>query len=269
MTLKGYPKYDFFKLDRPAERVLRVTMTRGKVNAMNYQMHHDLATIWPLVDADPKTSCVLLAADGPVFSAGGDFDNEEKMIGNYDYRIRMWKDTRDLIQNMINMSKPVVTAVNGAAVGAGLAAAMVSDITIAARSAKFVDGHTRLGVPAGDHAVLTWPLMCGMAKAKLYLLTCDHLPAEEAERIGLISLCVDDDKLEEKSLDIAGRLARIAPSAVRWTKHSLNNWYRMAWPLFEASLALEMIGFGGPEPKEGLAAHLEKREPKFDPNCPF
>jgi enoyl-CoA hydratase len=266
--MKGYPDYEFFKLDRPVDRVLRITMSRGKVNAMNYQMHHDLTTIWPLVDTDPDTSCAILAAEGRAFSAGGDFDNEERVINDYNYRIKMWKDGRDLIHNMISMAKPVVSAVNGAAAGAGISAAMVSDVVIAARSAKFVDGHTRLGVAAGDHAAITWPLMCGMAKAKLWLLTCDHLSAEEAERIGLIAMCVDDDKLEAKSIEVASKLANLAPSAVRWTKHSLNNWYRMAWPIFEASLALEMLGFGGPEPKEGLAAHLEKREPKWDPDCP-
>ena len=261
--MKGYPDYANLKLDRPAEGVLRVTMSRGKVNSMDYQMHHDLTTIWPLIDADPDTSVAILTGEGRAFSAGGDFDNEEKVLTDFDYRVKMWKDGRDLINNLINMSKPVVSAINGAAAGAGLSAAMVSDIVIAGRSAKLVDGHTRLGVSAGDHATITWPLMCGMAKAKLYLLTCDPVPAEVAEELGLIALCVDDDKLQATALDYATRLAKGAPSAIRWTKHSLNGWYKMAWPIFEASLALEMLGFGGKEPREGLDSLMQKREPVF------
>src|SRR5690606_7967076 len=98
-----------------------------------------------------------------------------------------------------------------------------------------------LGVAAGDHATITWPIMCGMAKAKLYLLTCDPVPAEVAEELGLIALCVDDDKLQDTALEYATRLANGAQSAIRWTKHSLNQWYKMTWPIFEASLALEML----------------------------
>jgi enoyl-CoA hydratase len=126
-----------------------------------------------------------------------------------------------------------------------------------------VDGHTRLGVAAGDHAAICWPLLCGMAKAKYYLLTCEALTGEEAERIGLVSLCVDDDELAEKSLGVAKRLAAGSVTAIRWTKNTLNNWYRQAGPTFDASLAMEFYGFGLADVREGLAAHLEKRAPEF------
>jgi enoyl-CoA hydratase len=105
-----------------------------------------------------------------------------------------------------------------------------------------------------------------MAKAKYYLLLCDRLTGEEAERIGLVSLAVDDAELENKSLEIATRLAAGAQSAIRLTKYSLNNWLRQAGPTFDASLALEFLGFAGDEVKEGLASLMEKREPKFPPS---
>ncbi|WP_257839169.1 enoyl-CoA hydratase-related protein [Phenylobacterium sp. J426] len=129
--------------------------------------------------------------------------------------------------------------------------------------AKIIDGHTRLGVAAGDHAAIVWPLLCGMAKAKYYLLTCDPLSGAEAERIGLVSLCVPDDDLDAKALEVATKLANGAQQAIRWTKLSLNNWLRQAGPTFDASAALEMLGFTGPEAAEGLASHREKRKPKF------
>jgi enoyl-CoA hydratase/carnithine racemase len=157
----------------------------------------------------------------------------------------------------------VISAIRGPAVGAGLVCGLLADISIATPDARIIDGHTRLGVAAGDHAAIVWPLLCGMAKAKYYLLTCDPLSGAEAERIGLISLCVPDEELDAKALEVAAKLANGAQQAIRWTKLSLNNWLRSAGPAFDASAALEMLGFTGPEAREGLASHREKRRPKF------
>jgi enoyl-CoA hydratase len=144
---------------------------------------------------------------------------------------------------------------------------LLADISIAGKSARIVDGHTRLGVAAGDAACIIWPLLCGLAKAKYYLLTCKPLSGEEAERIGLVSLCVEDAELQKTALDVATNLANGAPSAIRWTKYALNNWLRANGPLFDTSTALEILGFTGTEAREGLAAHLEKRKPVFSQEC--
>src|SRR6185295_8218788 len=127
------------------------------------------------------------------------------------------------------------------------------------------DGHTRLGVAAGDHAAIVWPLLCGMAKAKYYLLLCDQVSGEEAERIGLISMACEENELQEKSLEVARRLAAGAQTALRWAKSARNNCLRMAGPSFDASLAYEMLGFPGPEATDGVASPREKRAPKFPP----
>ena len=102
-----------------------------------------------------------------------------------------------------------------------------------------------------------------MAKAKYYLLTCETLTGEEAERIGLVSLCVDETDVQERALAVAAQLAAGAQSAIRWTKQTLNNWYRQA-AVLDASLAYEFYGFGGPDAREGLSSHVEKRAPTFD-----
>jgi enoyl-CoA hydratase len=102
-----------------------------------------------------------------------------------------------------------------------------------------------------------------MAKAKYHLLTCEPMTREEAERIGLVSLCVDDDEVQDRALAIAVQLAEGSASAIRWTKHVLNHWYRAQSAVFDASLAYEFYGFGGPDAREGLASHTEKRAPKF------
>ena len=173
------------------------------------------------------------------------------------------REARDLVFNVINCAKPIVSAIHGPAVGAGLVAGILADVSVVARTARIIDGHTRLGVAAGDHAAICWPLLCGMAKAKYYLLTCDTLTGEEAERIGLVSLCVDDDAVHDRALEVAVTLAEGAPSAIRWTKQVLNNWYRAQSGILDASLAYEFYGFGGPDASEGLASHQERRAPRF------
>jgi enoyl-CoA hydratase len=158
----------------------------------------------------------------------------------------------------------VISAINGVAVGAGLAVALLADISIASDKARFTDGHVRLGVAAGDHAALIWPMLIGMAKAKYYLLTCEFLDGTEAERIGLVSQVVPHDELMDKAMDVARRLAVGSQQALRYTKRSLNQWLRQAeHTAFDYSLSLEMLGFFGEDVQEGLDSVRERRDPKF------
>ena len=267
--LKRYEKYRELVLDSPGEGILRITLDKPEsLNSLDKNGHRELTYIWRDIDEDENVSVVILTGRGRAFSAGGDFGMIEDMINDHKDRARAWKEARDLVYNIINCSKPIVSAINGVAVGAGLVAGLLADISIAGKSAKIVDGHTRLGVAAGDSAVINWPLLCGMAKAKYHLLLCEPMDGEEAERIGMVSLCVEDSELQAKAEQVASRLRDSAPAAVRWTKYALNNWYRMAGPSFDASTALEMLGFTTPEAEEGLRSHLEKRKPRFDLDSP-
>ncbi len=264
-----YKNYTAIEFDYPAERVLRLTLNRPeRMNALDSQGHKELAEVWRDIDTDPNVSAVILRGAGRAFSAGGDFNMLEEMNEDFKVKTRVWREARDLVYNIINCSKPIVSAIHGPAVGAGLVAALLADISIATKTARIVDGHTKLGVAAGDHAAIVWPLLCGMAKAKYHLMLCEPLNGEQAESLGLVSLCVEDDELQEKSLEIAQRLASGAPAALRWTKYALNNWLRQAGPIFDASLALEFMGFGSPEAKEGVSAMLNKRAPNFDQDMP-
>ncbi len=262
-----YARYSRLKIDRPHPRVLRLTMDRpDKYNATDAAMHGELGEIWRDVDTDPSVNAVLITGAGRAFSAGGDLELVEQMRADHTVRMRVMREAREMVYNMVNCTKPIVSAINGPAVGAGLVVALLADISIAGTSARLIDGHTKLGVAAGDHAVMIWPLLCGMAKAKYHLLLCEAVSGEEAERIGLVSLAVPDAELQARALEIATRLAEGAQSAIRWTKYALNNWLRSAGPLFDTSLALEFVGFGGPELPEGVAALREKRPPKFPPD---
>jgi enoyl-CoA hydratase len=265
-----YAAFESLKFDRPAERVLRLRLVKtGKLHAVVARMHKELADVWRSVDTDPEVSAVILTGAGEAFSAGGDFEVLESLYRDQETRLTVWKEARDIVYNVINCSKPVISAIRGPAVGAGLAAALVADISIASTTARFIDGHTRLGVAAGDHSVIVWPLLVGMAKAKYYLLTCEALDGVEAERIGLVSLCVEDEALDQKALDVAAKLARGAPGAIRLTKYALNNWLRLAGPSFDASLALEFLCFTGDEVREGIASLKEKRRAEFPKDSPI
>jgi enoyl-CoA hydratase/carnithine racemase len=259
-----FKRYKKLRLDRPLDRVMRITLDRPeRLNALDREAHSEIAEIWRDIDADPTISVALLTGAGRAFSAGGDLEMAEELTRDFDTRVAVWKESRALVYNVLECSKPIVSAMRGPAVGAGLVAALLADVSIAARDARIIDGHTRLGVAAGDHAALIWPLLCGMAKAKYHLLLCEPMSGVEAERLGLISLAVDDDELEPKALEIAQRLADGPQNAIRWTKHALNNWMRSAGPIFDASLALEFLGFTDPDAREGIAALKEKRPPEF------
>ena len=262
-----YARYHALTLRRHGP-ILEIVMgaaqsANQKLATADASMHRELAEIWRDVSADPEVRVALIRGEGKGFSAGGDLALVEDMANDFDTRTRVWHEARDLVYNVINCDKPVVSAMHGPAVGAGLVAGLLADISIAARTARIVDGHTRLGVAAGDHAAIVWPLLCGMAKAKYYLMLCESVSGEEAERIGLVSLAVEEDELVAKAFEVANRLAAGSQTAIRWTKYALNNWLRMAGPAFDTSLALEFMGFAGPDVHEGMASLRQKRPPEF------
>ncbi len=265
-----YAAYDKLLVERPEDGILKITFNNPEsYNSVDAETHRQITYIWRDIDEDQTVRAVVVTGAGKAFSAGGDFSLVEKMLNEPNQRMISWKEAKDLVYNMLNCSKVIISAINGPAVGAGLVVGLMSDIPIAGKAARIVDGHTRLGVAAGDAACIIWPLLCGMAKAKYYLLTCRAMNGEEAERIGLVSMCTDDDKLQDTAMDVAREIAGGAQSAIRWTKYSLNNWLRMAGPTFDTSTALEMLGFTGDEVREGLASHKEKREPQFPKDCPL
>src|SRR5487761_2033342 len=200
-----YAAFPSLRIDGPSEGVLEIVLDAPGINAVSPDAHRELADVWLTVDRDPQTRVALIRGEGRGFSAGGSFELLEMLTTDYAARTRVMREARDLVYNVINCSKPVVSAVHGPAVGAGLVAAMLADVSVVGRTARIIDGHTKLGVAAGDHAAIVWPLLCGMAKAKYYLLTCEQLSGEEAERIGLVSLCCEEAELQARALEVARR----------------------------------------------------------------
>jgi enoyl-CoA hydratase len=259
-----YKDYQHLVFEHRPHGVLLITLNRPQVlNATNDRMHWELTQVWLTVDRDPETRVAVVTGAGRAFSAGGDLDMVETNATDPRRLANTVREASDLVYNMINLDKPVVSAINGVAVGAGLVVALMADISIIAEDVRFTDGHTKLGVVAGDHAAIIWPLLCGMAKAKYYLLTSDFIDGREAERIGLVTFAVPRAEVLAKAFEVADKLAQGSQQAIRWTKRSLNNWLRLAGPIFDQSIALEMLTFMTEDVKEGLQAIREKRPPRF------
>lgn len=261
----NYADFQFLQFDHKPNGILLITINRPEVmNATNARLHWELTKVWAVVNDDAKTKvAVITGAGDKAFSAGGDLNWVSGMVGNAAAINNVMNEASDIVYNVMACEKPVISAINGVAVGAGLAVAMMADISIIAEEAKITDGHVKLGVAAGDHAAICWPLLCGMAKAKYYLMTAEFVSGKEAERIGLVSLCVPRAQLMDKAMEVADKLASGSQQAIRLTKRSLNGWMNMARPIFESSLAMEMLCFFSDDAKEGVAALREKRAADF------
>ncbi len=259
-----FSEYEQLRFERRDNGVLLVTMDRpDKYNAADEQMHGELARVWAEVSSDPETKVAVITGAGKAFSAGGDLAMVQRMAGDHDRVAHMLKEMSDLVYNMVNCEKPIISAINGVAVGAGTVVALMADISICALDARLGDGHVKLGVAAGDHAAILWPLLCGMAKARYYLLTGEMITGEEAERLGMVSKALPRDQVLDEALRVADGLASGSQQAIRWTKRALNNWLKMAGPIFDQSAAYEMLCFMGPDVLEGAAALSERRAPRF------
>jgi len=259
-----YSGYQHLRFERREDGVVLITIDRPeRMNAADERLHTELATVWRDLARDEAARAIVITGAGDAFSAGGDLEMVQRMAGDYALIAAMAAEAAELVLAMLDCPTPIVSAINGTAVGAGLAVALMADISVIAEDARLTDGHLRLGVVAGDHAALLWPLLCGMAKAKYYLMTSDFIDGREAERIGLVSRCVAREQVLEEALSIAHRLASGPQQALRLTKRTLNHWLRAAIPAFDASVAYEMLTFFGDDVLEGARAIRERRDPGF------
>jgi enoyl-CoA hydratase len=256
-----YDKYEELKVERRGGGVVLITLDRPQVlNAMTYTMHGELARIWDDVDRDPETRVAVVTGAGRAFCSGNDLRNPDP---DYDGVREIMKDALLIVRGMIECEKPIISAINGVAVGAGLAVALLADVSVAAEDAKLIDGHSKVGVAAGDHACLLWPLLCGMARAKYFLWDLEPLTGKRAAEIGIVTMALPQDEVLAKALEMAGRLAEMSQPAIRGTKRAINGWLRQAMPIYEHSAALEMADFFGPDVHAARDAFRAKRPVKF------
>jgi enoyl-CoA hydratase len=258
-------RFDHHVGDPPGADVLEVVIDRpgSDLNAVDGDLHHDLTHLFPRLQAERDARAILLTGAGRAFSAGGDF-NWFPTLQDREALEHLRIDAKHLIYDLLDVHLPIVCAVNGHAMGLGASVALLCDVIFMARSATIGDPHVRVGIVAGDGGTIAWPLAVGPARAKQYLLTGDPVPAEEAERIGLVNAVVDDDALHSTALAFAHRLAAGAPLAVQYTKAAINASLKAeALRSFDQAAAFEISTFQTDDHREALAALRERRPPRF------
>ena len=245
--------------------ILTVTMNRPeRLNAIGAVLHEEMARVFGEIALDPETEVVILTGAGDAFSAGGDIDWLQEVIDVPERFDQVAAEAKRIVFGILECDRPIIARVNGSATGLGATIALFCDIIVAADTARIGDPHVRVGFVAGDGGATIWPQLVGYARAKEYLMTGDLMSAQEAERIGLINHVVPAADLDAKVGEIAGKLARGASKAIRWTKTVTNiGLKQLAHSMMDASLAYESLSNRTQDHAEAVKAFREKRKPVF------
>jgi enoyl-CoA hydratase/carnithine racemase len=202
-------------------RIVRLNRP-DELNAVNDDLHLALAKVFPQLSADSEARVAVITGEGRAFSAGGDFDLLDRMVNDSKLRHDVIAEGRELVLNMIRCRVPVVSAVNGPAVGLGCSVVALSDVVYMAESAYLADPHVAVGLVAADGGPLTWPLHTSLLLAKEYAFTGDRIPAARAAEIGLANHVCPDDQVLALAVEAAKKIAKLPQQAVEATKRVLN-----------------------------------------------
>ncbi len=256
--------YETIAIER-RDTVAILTLNRPeRLNAVNSVMHSELTTVFSDVQADGKIRAAILTGAGRGFCSGGDFGTDHGQSQPPKTGLTMMQEARRIVDNILDCEKPIVAAVNGAAVGLGATIALMCDIVVATRTARFGDTHVRMGITAGDGGAVIWPLLVGVNKAKQMLMTGDLMSAEEAFDLGLLNQVVDEGEALPVAISMAQRLAAAPPYAIQSTKVAVNKYIKAVSNLvLPVSLALEEVSMTKSDHSEAVKAFQEKREPNF------
>lgn len=199
-----------------------VTLNRPeRRNAINADLHEALAELWLLLEKDLDARAVLIRARGDIFTAGGDYEWFREQQNDRQLMEAAMQDGRRILYGMVACRLPIVTAIQGGAVGLGASIGVLSDLVIMSDDAFYRDPHVMIGLAAGDGGV-AWTRSVGMQIAKQYVLLGDRLPAKEAYRLGMINLICSRDELDDRGLELVRRLAALPERAVTGTKRAFN-----------------------------------------------
>jgi enoyl-CoA hydratase len=254
-------KYDTILIDK-RDGIATLTLNRPeRLNAVNGDMHSELSTIFLDVQADTDVRAAVLTGAGRGFSAGGDFSGASMATKT---GLTLMQEARRIVDNILDLEKPLIAAVNGPAVGLGATIALCCDVVIASSNARFGDPHVKMGITAGDGGAVMWPLLMGVNRAKYWLMTGDLMDAKEAYELGLVNKVVEEGKALDEARALAQRLANGPTYAISTTKVSVNKIVKAVSNLvLPLSLALEETSMATEDHREATRAFQEKREPKF------
>ncbi|WP_426169865.1 enoyl-CoA hydratase/isomerase family protein [Sandarakinorhabdus sp. DWP1-3-1] len=259
MALDGYSRFTFQR----EGRVLTATITGANpVNGVDGLMHDELARVFTDLQHDTDSDIIVLTGAGRAFCAGGDFAwFAEQIADPRKFRDIGW-DAKRIVTSLLDLEKPIICRMNGAAAGLGATIALLCDIIIADERAVIGDPHVKVGLVAGDGGAVIWPQLIGYARAKEYLLTGDMLTATKAAEIGLINHAVPTDQLDAKVAELAAKLMASPRWAVRWTKTVTNTPLKaLVAQMMDTSIAYEMMSNMAADRAEAVAAVRERRAP--------
>ena len=261
MEFKDYSRIEFAYDQGYGARVLVVKIAgTNRVNGVDEAMHEDLARVFTDCQRDPDSDLIVLTGKGDVFCAGGDFDWFEEQIKNPASFRAIAPDAKRIVLSLLELEKPMICRLNGAAAGLGATIALMCDVIIAEDNAKIGDPHVKVGLVAGDGGAVIWPALIGMARAKEMLLTGDMISGAEAARIGLINHAVPRAELDAKVAELAAKILSNPRWAVRWTKVVMNLQLRQTANLtMDAAIAYETLSNMAQDRAEAVAAFKEKR----------
>lgn len=254
--------YSRFKFERDGRVLTAIISGANPVNGVDGPMHDELARVFTELQRDDDSDIIVLTAQGRAFCAGGDFDWFREQIAHPGrFRAIAW-DAKRIVTSILDMEKPLICKMNGAAAGLGATIALLCDIIIADETARIGDPHVKVGLVAGDGGALIWPQLIGYAKAKELLMTGELLSAAEAQKLGLINYAVPAGELDTKVAELIDKLEANPKWAVRWTKSVANIPLRaLAAQLMDASVGWESVSNYLEDRREAVAAMMEKRKP--------
>lgn len=259
-----FSEYQTIKFARRG-RVLEVILNRpDQLNAVNSELHEELAQVFVDADRDPDSDVLVLTGEGRAFSAGGDIEGMRKKLDGPSTFHKTAREGKQIIFSLLDCEKPIIARVNGHAMGLGATIALFCDVIFAADTAKIADPHVRVGLVAGDGGAVIWPQLIGYARAKEFLMTGDVLTATEAARIGLINHAVPAAELDERVKEFADKLASGPTKAIRWSKVSANiGLKQLAHSIMDTSLSYEWLSSLSADHREAVNAFCDKRKPVF------
>lgn len=260
-----YDHISALQLEHRPNGVLVATLNDPPMNGFAGKMHDDLRDVLIAVNHDPKTKVLVVTGAGDkAFSAGGDIKEMQKALSDPASTIPGFIEAGKLLYALIRLEKPMISRVNGHAMGLGATVALFADLCYAVETAKIGDPHVSVGYTAGDGGALIWPQLIGYMRAREYLLTGDPIIAKDAAEIGLINKAVPREQLDEVAYGMADRLAGGASVAINLTKQMINMPLRRHLDgMIDASAWYETISHFSKDHAEAVNAFVEKRKPNF------
>lgn len=261
MKYQSYSSLRFSNTDR----VLTVTIDSGaRMNAVNDDLHRELAQVFTDVQNDPDCDIVVLTGAGDAFCAGGDMEWFQEMIDDPRRFRSIAPEGKRIVFSLLELEKPLICRLNGAAAGLGCSIALLCDVIVASNTAVIGDPHVKVGLVAGDGGAVIWPQLVGFARAKEFLMTGEMIPADKAAEWGMINYSVPPDQLDAKVSEVVAKVAANPRWAVRWTKTAVNlTLKQIASQVMDAAIAYEISTNSMADRQEAVSAFVEKRAPHF------